>query len=61
MFWHLGGEVHGQQREFVGGGAVRINGEQVKDNRAMEASDLLHGRMTLLKRGKKLWRAVNWT
>ena len=48
-------------REFIGGGAVRVNGEQVKENRAMEASDLLHGRMTLLKRGKKLWRAVNWT
>ena len=48
-------------REFISGGAVRVNGEQVKENRALEAGDLLHDRFTLLKRGKKLWRAINWT
>ena len=48
-------------REFISGGAVRVNGEQVKENRPLAAGDLLHDRYTLLKRGKKLWRAINWT
>ncbi|MCH2161817.1 MAG: tyrosine--tRNA ligase [Phycisphaerales bacterium] len=48
-------------REFLSGGAVRVNGEQVRDNRPMDANDLMHDRFTLLKRGKKLWRAIHWT
>ena len=47
-------------REFISSGAVRINGEQVRENRPLCGEDLLHGRYTLLKRGKKLWRALHW-
>lgn len=48
-------------REFISSGAVRVNGEQVQENRALGSDDLLHGRYTLLKRGKKLWRVILWT
>lgn len=47
-------------REFISSGAVRINGVQVQENRALGSEDLLHNRYTLLKRGKKLWRAIRW-
>jgi tyrosyl-tRNA synthetase len=48
-------------REFIAAGAVRVNGEQITENRALTASDRLHDRFTLIKRGKKLWRAILWT
>jgi tyrosyl-tRNA synthetase len=47
-------------REFLAAGAVRVNGEQVMENRPFAASDVLHDSVTLLKRGKKLWRAIRW-
>ena len=47
-------------REFISGGAVRVNGEQLRENRPLTREDVLQGQVTLLKRGKKLWRAIRW-
>ncbi len=47
-------------REFIGGGAVRMNGDQVTEDRAMVTDDLLEGGFTLLRRGRKNWAAIRW-
>jgi tyrosyl-tRNA synthetase len=47
-------------REFIGGGAVRVNGEPVTEDRAMTAEDILDGGYTLIRRGRKNWAAVAW-
>jgi len=49
-----------EAREFLGGGAVLVNGEKAGADRALTSRDLLHGRMILLRRGKKLWHATEW-
>ncbi|RPG14819.1 MAG: tyrosine--tRNA ligase [Phycisphaera sp. TMED9] len=48
-------------REFIKGGAVRINGEPVAEDRPFESGDLLDGGFTLLRRGRKNWAAIVWT
>ncbi|MFM2477955.1 tyrosine--tRNA ligase [Celerinatantimonas sp. MCCC 1A17872] len=48
-------------REFIGNGAVLINGEKQTDNTAEVArKDALYQRYTLLKRGKKLFALLIW-
>jgi len=42
-----------ESREFLGNGAVSVNGERVNADHRLTASDLLHGRTILLRRGKK--------
>lgn len=49
-----------EAREFLGSGAVAVNGEKAEPERRLRTSDLLHGRMILLRRGKKLWHATEW-
>ncbi len=49
-----------QAREFVESGSVAINGQKLSAPRPLEADDLLHGSVLLLRRGKKLWHAVRW-
>ena len=49
-----------EAREFLGNGAVAVNGEKVPADCAAKTSDLLHGRTILLKRGKKKWHATRW-
>jgi tyrosyl-tRNA synthetase len=49
-----------EAREFLTSGAVLVNGEKVPAERALTTRDLLHGRMILLKRGKKNWHATEW-
>ena len=48
-------------REFIGGGAVRLNGEQVTEDRSLVAEDVLDGGVTLIRRGRKNWAAIRWT
>ena len=48
-------------REFIKGGAVRVNGEPVAEDRPFESGDLLDGGFTLLRRGRKNWAAIIWT
>jgi len=46
-------------REFIGNGAVNVNGERINDvNSALDWSDAMHGRYYLLKRGKKLFHLL---
>jgi tyrosyl-tRNA synthetase len=49
-----------QAREFVGGGAVSVNGERVEADLRLNESHLLHGSMLLLRRGKKTWHVTRW-
>ena len=48
-------------REFIGGGAVRINGEPVTEDRPIETSDVLDGGIMLVRRGRKNWAAIRWS
>lgn len=49
-----------EAREFLGNGAVTVNGEKVDAERQLSSEDLLHGEIILLRRGKKLWHATRW-
>jgi len=49
-----------EARDFLGSGAVSVNGAKVDGERKLTAADLLHGRTILLKRGKKNWHATKW-
>ena len=48
-------------REFIGGGAVRINGEPVTEDRSITTSDVLEGGIMLVRRGRKNWAAIRWS
>lgn len=49
-----------EAREFLGNGAVTVNGEKISLNYMLTCADLLHGETILLRRGKKLWHATRW-
>lgn len=49
-----------EAREFLASGAVAVNGVRVNGDHRLTSADLLHGRMILLKRGKKQWHATQW-
>ena len=56
------GEVtQGQARKFVRDGAIRVNGEQIKDESfVVSRSNTYYGRYHLLRRGKKLFHLLRW-
>ncbi len=56
------GEVtQGQARKFVRDGAVRVNGEQQRDDAfALSRSSAYFGRFHLLRRGKKHFHLLRW-
>ena len=56
------GEVtQGQARKFIREGAVRINGEQCKDEACvLSCKDGYYGRYHVLKRGKKNFHLLRW-
>ncbi len=47
-------------REFIGNGAVRLNGDPISEDRPLTAADVLEGGFTLLRRGRKNWAAIRW-
>ncbi|MHC5001722.1 MAG: tyrosine--tRNA ligase [Planctomycetota bacterium] len=49
-----------QAREFLGNGAISVNGERVDADRVLRVDDLLPGGTILLRRGKKSWHATKW-
>ena len=49
-----------EAREFVGNGAVSVNGVRAEADRVLTADDLLHGNSILFRRGKKKWHATRW-
>ena len=48
-------------REFIGNGAVRLNGDPITEDRPLRPQDILDGGFTLLRRGRKNWGAIRWT
>lgn len=49
-----------EARDFLGSGAVAVNGEKAAADRRLTTRDLLHGRTILLRRGRKHWHATTW-
>lgn len=49
-----------QAREFLGAGAVSVNGASVGLEGAVTADDLLHGTVLLVRRGKREWRVARF-
>jgi tyrosyl-tRNA synthetase len=47
-----------EAREFLGAGAVSVNGDKAGAEARLAKADLLHGEVALLRRGKKLWHVV---
>jgi tyrosyl-tRNA synthetase len=47
-----------EAREFLGAGAVSVNGEKAAAEARLTSANLLHGEIALLRRGKKLWHVV---
>ncbi len=47
-----------EAREFLQAGSVHVNGRKSEADTRLTVSDLLHGRVALLRRGKKLWHAI---
>jgi tyrosyl-tRNA synthetase len=49
-----------EAREFLGNGAVAVNGERIEADHRLTTRDLLHNTTVLLRRGKKHWHATRW-
>ncbi len=47
-----------EARDFLAAGAVLVNGTKAAADARLTPRDLLHGRVALLRRGKKNWHAV---
>jgi tyrosyl-tRNA synthetase len=47
-----------EARDFLAAGAVMVNGSKALADARLTPKDLLHGRVALLRRGKKNWHAV---
>ncbi len=47
-----------EARDFLAAGAVMVNGSKASADARLTPKDLLHGRVALLRRGKKNWHAV---
>ena len=50
-----------EAREFLGSGAISVNGAKVAADAALVADDLLPGGLVLLRRGRRHWHAVRFT
>ncbi len=51
----------GEARKLLGSGAVSVNGVVVAADGRLTPADLLHGRVILLRRGKKTWHLTRWS
>jgi len=49
-----------EAREFLGSGAVSVNGRKVEADARVTSADPLHGTTILLRRGKKSWHVTRW-
>jgi tyrosyl-tRNA synthetase len=49
-----------EAREFLGSGAVAVNGERAPVDRRVKREDLLPGGFVFLRRGKRQWHATQW-
>lgn len=48
-----------EARQFLDSGAVSLNGVRASADRLLSPSDLLHGKLLLVRRGKKTWHVVS--
>jgi tyrosyl-tRNA synthetase len=49
-----------EAREFLGSGAISVNGVRAEADRVLGREDLLDGGLVLLRRGRKHWHAVRF-
>ncbi len=49
-----------EAREFLGSGAISVNGERAGVDRQLTREDLLGGAFVFLRRGKRQWHATSW-
>ena len=49
-----------EARQLIETGAISLNGQRLSLEHRLTPDDLLHGRMTLLRRGKKSWHVARW-
>ncbi|MDB4974697.1 MAG: tyrosyl-tRNA synthetase [Myxococcaceae bacterium] len=49
-----------EARQFLETGAVLVNGDKAAPTQRLTSSDLLHGKVIVLKRGKKNWHLTRW-
>ncbi len=49
-----------EAREFLGSGAISVNGRRAPEDRRLTRDDLLPGALVLLRRGKRRWHAARW-
>jgi tyrosyl-tRNA synthetase len=49
-----------EAREHVANGAVSVNGEPVGVDFKLTEAGLLHGRVAMIRRGKKTWHVTRW-
>jgi len=49
-----------EARQYLASGAVSLNGERVSESQRIGPSQLLHGRLILVRRGKKTWHVCRF-
>jgi tyrosyl-tRNA synthetase len=49
-----------EAKEFLASGSVSVNGRKAGADESLTTKDLLHGRLTAIRRGKKNWHLVEW-
>ncbi|MBL8875291.1 MAG: tyrosine--tRNA ligase [Phycisphaerae bacterium] len=49
-----------EAKEFLANGSISVNGQKAGAEHKLKASDLLHGSVIALRRGKKNWHVTRW-
>lgn len=50
-----------EAREFIANGSVSVNGTKLGEGARLTESDLLHGSLMAIRRGKKNWHLIRWS
>jgi tyrosyl-tRNA synthetase len=49
-----------EAKEFLSNGSVSVNGRKAGLQDALSSSELLHGEIIAIRRGKKNWHITRW-
>jgi len=49
-----------EARELLAAGSLSVNGQKAGAESTLRSADLLHGRLALLRRGRKAWHVTRW-
>src|SRR5690606_26498772 len=49
-----------EAREFLSNGAISLNGHRANADTRVTSRELLHGKIALLRRGRKAWHVTRW-